>query len=638
MQYIVDYNVCAFFFLIIISMHYFTRKQFPRKQNMFFSIFIIIGGADLILDIVTAYTISFSDTVPAGINIACNMLFYALQMILMPMLYLFVLCLTHNFLAKNKRKIALSLLPVLVCAVILAVTPFTGAFFYIDTFGKPTHGSFFPVFYMASLFYFIATICILVSQRKKLHRSEFITILSFMLFSVAAVLLQLLFPHYLLTGMALVLSISMMYLTLQNPDAMLDPVTNTFNRAGFRLCIEDSIADARSFRIIAVQLREMRSINSLFGLSNTDKAKLEVGRFLQKNAGSENVFRISESTFAVTVFSGRNCAALSHTIARRFERPFAVEALEIRFNASVFFSEELDFCKDDTDVITLLEYCISKAKPDSGNCQLVITHENFDCLHREVIIETDIKAAIANGIVEVFYQPLFCISTGKFIAAEALARYRHKAFGSISPSEFIPIAERNGSVVRLGELVLSQTCELLKANSELLSDFKSIEINLSPIECLKSNLAENIIRTVASYGVSPDKLNFEITETAATVSREIISRNMEALVSEGFRFSLDDFGTGYANIDSVIALPFSMIKLDRSMLLQSVENEKSAIVFRNTLNMAHELGLSTVVEGVETKQQLCSLEGSSVDYIQGYYCAGPMPANEFLEFIRANKR
>lgn len=250
----------------------------------------------------------------------------------------------------------------------------------------------------------------------------------------------------------------------------------------------------------------------------------------------------------------------------------------------------------------------------------------LDRMQRRRAVETALRSALQTGNgLDIYLQPLWNVRSACYDSAEVLLRFRDPKLGNIAPEEFVPIAEYSGLVTAMDELVIRKTCAFIQEN-DLPSclGLHRLEINLSAIEFMHRRLPRIIDEVLLEYRVDPKLLCFEITETAATNSFEILRDCMHEICQKGCCFALDDFGTGYANISQVIQLPFSIVKLDRSMLYgpQTVLEDMS--------NMFARMERITVVEGVETAKQAAFVKSIGADYIQGYYFATPMCLPEFV--------
>jgi len=166
---------------------------------------------------------------------------------------------------------------------------------------------------------------------------------------------------------------------------------------------------------------------------------------------------------------------------------------------------------------------------------------------------------------------------------------------------------------------------------------KYIEINLSVIQCAYSKLAENFIRIMQDYGVEPDCINLEITESASLSAKNILLENMRSLMDYGVKFSLDDFGTGQSNLNYIVDMPVNIVKFDREMSQAFFRDEKAKYVMNAAMQMIHGMKLKIVSEGIETKEQYLAMQELSIDYIQGYYFSKPLPEAAFLAFLQSRQ-
>ena len=252
-------------------------------------------------------------------------------------------------------------------------------------------------------------------------------------------------------------------------------------------------------------------------------------------------------------------------------------------------------------------------------------------------LDSILNRAITAKRLEMYYQPIYSVKEKRFVSAEALLRLNDSEFGMIPPGLFIPAAESRGLIVPIGNFVLEDVHRFISENDLDELGLSYIEINLSVAQCLQRDLPERMKRLSDKYGVSPDKINLEITETTYDNIGEVMEQNLTALTEEGYSFSLDDYGTGYSNMQRVSRLPLKIIKIDKS-LVDDMHREDGLSIMRNTINMMKDIRKEIVAEGVETREGLEMLSEMGVDYIQGYYYSRPLPADEFKTFIKEHRR
>ena len=275
-------------------------------------------------------------------------------------------------------------------------------------------------------------------------------------------------------------------------------------------------------------------------------------------------------------------------------------------------------------------YYTSDLKDDIIYAADIIAQNGFEI---KGSIDSIINEALKKGRFELHYQPIYSTKQKRFHSAEVLIRLCDEKYGYISPDLFIPAAEKSGAIYQIGMFVFEEACRFIKSKTfkELGLDY--IEINLSVAQCMQDNLANDLLDILHKYDVSAEKINLEITETAVESSYDVIMRNLNTLAQEGITFSLDDYGTGFSNIQRIITMPLSIVKLDKSFI-DEISNPNYRAIVTNTIRMLKELDLKILSEGVEQEGQLGFLNEQKCDYIQGYYFSKPLPEEEFVTFMR----
>jgi EAL domain-containing protein (putative c-di-GMP-specific phosphodiesterase class I) len=254
-------------------------------------------------------------------------------------------------------------------------------------------------------------------------------------------------------------------------------------------------------------------------------------------------------------------------------------------------------------------------------------------LKRRIDVDVAIRKALLTESFEMYYQPIYHVESQSIESGEALVRLYDSELGQISPGEFIPIAEQGGLILQLSELIFKKVFAFISQNDLQKKGIAYIEINLSMVQCMQESFADMLSAMMKDYGVESNRINLEVTETAAVSMPRRLRENMSDLYERGIRFSLDDFGTGYSNIDSLMDLPLDMIKLDKSMIDMATDFEQGKLVLASAVSMAKQINMKIVAEGVETAEQKEFLEQMKVDYLQGYYFSKPLPEEGFVKFV-----
>lgn len=322
--------------------------------------------------------------------------------------------------------------------------------------------------------------------------------------------------------------------------------------------------------------------------------------------------------------------------------PEKIETMKSAVNELINLSNERYSVKTkDTEYIFLHEYTSPNTfKEDVETAYLYQSIENS---REETIkqseaelrqLKEEIKGAIADDRVMIYLQPIFSNQQRRFISAEVLTRIKREDGSLLMPNIFIPAAEKTGVIRELEEKIIRKACEFIRDYDIKSIGMDYIEVNLSIKSGEKKDFAEKYKNIISEYDIDPSLINFEITETATLSEKRLLLENMNRLIEHGFKFSLDDFGSGESNLNYIIDMPITIIKFDKNLTDAYECNTKAEIVMKSTVQMAHDLGIKTISEGVETEEMFGKMKDIGIDFIQGYYFSRPLPIDEFVSFIR----
>lgn len=248
-------------------------------------------------------------------------------------------------------------------------------------------------------------------------------------------------------------------------------------------------------------------------------------------------------------------------------------------------------------------------------------------------MEHFLQKAVKEDLFEVYYQPVYSIKNQDFITLEALSRLKHPVLGMIPPDVFIGIAEKQGMISAVGCLQLHKVCRFIKEHEYIMKKIRNVKFNLSPSELMKPGYSHVLIGIIQGYGLDPGYFQFEITENVATEYSESFCTAIDDFAEVGIHMCLDDFGSGYANLNAVLRIPFSAVKMDRSLLSGVSSDPQTATFYRSIVMILQHMGYKVIAEGAETEKEVKLLEKWGVDMIQGYYFSRPLCEEKLLEKI-----
>ena len=389
---------------------------------------------------------------------------------------------------------------------------------------------------------------------------------------------------------------------------------------------------------MAFTLDDFQYINRLLGVKAANRVLDRIAMFLQDEFGSERVYHLMGCRYAVMLDS--RCTYTVNGVVRRikdnFAAPYAAESIEVLMTPYICILNYPEFDIRTEDINDALEYSFREMARNRDITVITATSDSLAQKRRESRINNIMKHAIRYNGFEVYYQPIYDTAAGKFSSAEALIRLYDDELGFISPDEFIPMAERNGMIIEIGEMVFRNVCSFLKNTDAYALGLSYVEVNLSTVQCMQENLAHHLRDIMTENSISPDRINFEITETAHTVNEGVLRRNMDLLIGEGSSFSMDDYGTGFSTANYLISLPMKIVKIDKSILWPAMKDNEALVVLRHTVGMLKALHKKIVVEGVEDKNMENLLIDMGCDYLQGYLYSKPVPSDKYLDFLRTH--
>ncbi|WP_461204865.1 EAL domain-containing protein [Clostridium sp. DL1XJH146] len=381
--------------------------------------------------------------------------------------------------------------------------------------------------------------------------------------------------------------------------------------------------------IIYMDIDSFKNINDSLGHTIGDEILLEVGNRLNKIIKKPSIVgRIGgdEFLFLINDFkSSEELVKILDDILHCFDDTFEIEQEKIAVSTSLGVAI---YPEDGEDFVTLMknaDISLYSAKAEGKKRYKICSEELKEQVNEELKLISNLENALENKEIEAYYQPKVNQSTGKIIGFEALARWNNSEFGAVSPVKFIPIAEKTGIIVEIGEYILRTACERMKIWVDRGYNDWVMSANISVIQIRKDNFVERIKLIIDQTGLEYKNLELEVTESLLIKNNDSIINKLVELQNMGIKISMDDFGTEYSSLSYLKYLPVNKIKIAREFVSQININKKDEAIIKLTLNLIKEFGFEVIAEGVETLEQAEFLRKLGCDEIQGYYYYKPMP-------------
>ncbi|HAS78258.1 MAG TPA: EAL domain-containing protein [Ruminococcus sp.] len=634
------FNYCAVIIIFILFISIFFRRLIHGKSNRYFTAITMIILLSSVFD---TMAIGF-DNAGSGNVFWKNfshmgyLLFHNLTAAAYVLYFVSLTDTWHKF--KNTVMRVMFYLPISIVTAAIVTNPFTHLIFSLDENDIYTRGILFPILYVSSFFYLAIGLIHLIKFHNLFQTSKFISLIMMYPIIILAILIQMLYPQYPVEMFANAIALLFVSMMIQRPEDEIDSLTGVKNMNAYAVDRKCSFANEKKLDIILINIANYQSLYEIIGFDGVNHILKKIASNLMKInkqlKAKADLYYLDTGRFRMVI--DRRYESITQKTADIINRSMKYQFSYNNMNLNLITYICVAHCPEDIDDFSMLmSFGNDFHKKHDYTGDIFYASDIFEKKHYSIIRNLDsiIDNAIANDKLSVYYQPIYSINEKRFNSAEALIRLNDDVYGFISPELFIPAAEKSGAIHKIGNFVLESVCSFIASDDFRKLGLDYIEVNLSVVQCMNNNLANDILSIIKKHGISSEQLNLEITETAAANFQNIISENLKTLSDAGISFSLDDFGTGYSNIRRVASLPLKIVKLDKTFV-NNENNPKMMIVLKNTIKMLKALNMKIVVEGIETKKCMETFAALECEYIQGYYYSKPLPKKHFIEFIDGN--
>lgn len=424
-----------------------------------------------------------------------------------------------------------------------------------------------------------------------------------------------------------------------------DTLTDLPNRALLQDRLEQAMARARrndsSVGVMFIDLDRFKLVNDSLGHTTGDRLLQKVSRLLTDSVRSvDTVVRFGGDEFVLVIPDigadadpVSSLAAIAGDILQRARQDFQIGDHQVRAEASIGIAVYPRDGLTPDELVKHADTAMYHAKDQGRSCYRFFAPELNHAATERLNLERELRQALENGEFRIYYQPKVNCADNTLSGAEALVRWQHPIRGIVTPSEFIPTAEETGLIKPLGDWVLRNVCEQIRAWQDAGLPPVRIAVNLSTRQFSDDDVGAGVTRALARYGLDAGVLELEVTETSVMKNTASSIDKLHRLNRMGIHLSVDDFGTGYSSLNYLKSLPLHTLKVDRSFIVGMLQDKRAEAIVSTIIVLAHSLGLSVVAEGVETEAQRIRLREWGCNEYQGYLYSPPVPASEFERFL-----
>lgn len=538
---------------------------------------------------------------------------------------------------RGKVKSFILALPTLLCMTMLGVNFFTPCVFSIGGQGEYRREFFMTFLYAAGIFYMILGFMVVTRYHRRLTRGRFVSTIAIFPLVVVAAVFQMFNPDIPIEMFANAIGLLFVALLIQSPEQVISSATGLNKITRYMDDVRNSLDNGLDITVVMITMENDKTLRGILGVEEYHKLLREISEdFLEwsRPYGYDVEWYYLGTGMFRCVMNQRikdQAEDFAERINEKLKKGYKYNDMFINLLPIICITR----CPQDIeDVDSVMRFGGELAEHEYTGRVLyardIYNKERYDLMRDMDMI---LDKAFAENRFEVYYQPIYSIDSGKYNSAEALLRLNDDMYGYISPEIFIPAAEENGMIHKIGKFVLEEVCCFITGEKFKNLGLEYVEVNLSVIQCMSSELSEDVRAVMERYGVSNEQINLEITETAAAYAQTTIMDNINSLTDYGIAFSLDDFGTGYSNMKRIASMPFAIVKLDKTFADIDTDDKMMKVV-KNTISMVKDMNMKIVVEGVETEESLREFSNLGVNYIQGYYFSRPLPQDKFISEVK----
>lgn len=612
--------------LVVFLIYYFCHARLPIRKNRTFLGLLLVDIGVILTDIVSSRADEMHEQFSIPALYVLNMAFFVLFLARIFCFYHF----TEDVLRLGPRERrwlrAVPRLIFLLSEIIALSSFFTGAVFRIDSLGYH-RGPLYDVLYVCFFSHIALSAALALIYRDRVSLYELINLLAYDLILLAGNVARILMPQHLIMNTFCLLSIIIIYLGFENPDLYVSDRGTAFNMRAFREVLEENGA-RRPYRILGFVLQDYNDQRGVYGGAQMDQGITLISQYLSHAFPANQVFYLRSGCFALLGPQNMDYAQARAAIVKRFSQPWEADGADLYLTPSFVLADHSPHLDSADRIINALLIALDHVSKPTDAVLGWNEEEAIGRIDQQIAARRALEKAMEEDTVEVFLQPLVDSGTGRVIAAEALARIRDGQGGLISPAMFIPIAEKSGHISLLGEQVFEKVCRFIREQDMDRMGLQWINVNLSPIQCMRNDLAPRFDDILRRWQVDARRIHLEITEQSM-IDFSLQQKQLDALLQAGFCFALDDYGSGYSNLSRVRQAHFSNIKLDIEVVRDYCRERDKLLP--SVVQSFKQMGYTVTAEGIESADMAEALRAIGCDYLQGFYFSQPVPMEEFAE-------
>ncbi len=621
------FAIPSFFIIIIIMIFYFSLPRLSVRKNYFFLLLLIVEAAVISLDILSSFADNNYQIFPKFLSHILNAGYFVAFYMRASSFFLFAASCCRVANAKNIHKFIILNIPLIISCILAITSPWTGLIYSITEEGYVS-GPLYNILYVEFGYFLLLSFLTLFTFGKKIkRRRHYFSVFFANTTLLTGIILRKMMPHLLLMDTFCLISILIVYLAMENPEFYLEVRGSVFNATAFRDYIDENNGRLHH-GILGVIIKNYHEMRDIYGGRQIDDGVILISNYLTQEFKDVSTFYYRKGRFILLGSPDIDYEKISQTIRKRFDKPWVADDLELYLDVGITFFDPGPRVQSADALLNFLIISFDKVEKDPGRNVMVLSDDDLKDNENSNAIKRLLETAVDNNAVEVFLQPLIDAKNGVVRGAEALCRIRDEEGKLLPPASFIHIAEANGRINQLGEQVFEKTCQFIKDYDMEALGLEWINVNLSPVQFMKTDLAERYDAISKKYGIDPKMIHLEITEESM-IDENFLYRQISNMQRKGFEFVLDDYGTGYSNLTRLKKCSFINVKLDMSVVWDYYKDPDE--ILPSMIQAFKHMNFGITSEGIEDERMARMMSNIGCDFLQGYYYSRPLPMNEFCE-------
>lgn len=631
MSYEAGFSIASVILTVLLVFYFLRLNRMYNTQSRIFLALLIDNGITSLCSIGHAILGYFRPSFRIPVSDVFSYIYFVTHILMLVLLFLYLLSTIKKWREIRMAVRLVILVPILVSILIVLSNPFTHVIYSYSS-GEYAREPGIAVTYITFAYYFSLMVFILLLYRKSFSVKRRFIIATILGMGLLSVLIQMYRSEMKVETITITLCGLILFLFVQNPMVQIDPDLHVYSRQAFMERLKYNMLSGKRFDIIELVLADFREQTQALSAEQKKAVLKQIADFLSFEMHNGNLYHMEQTVFVIELVrpEAKEVSALLRTIRMRFEEPWKLEDEKIFLAGRML---RLILPTEAQEEQLVLGVMNRFEKSSSENRVLTAADFDLEAIERNQKITGALARAMEKKNFEMRYTPVYSMGLERIVAAEVSVRFFDEELGYVYDDEIYNYAERSGHALQLGEMIFEKSCEFIEKQDLKGKGLSFLGLRLHPAMCLQYDLMERMTQIAKEHHVDQRMLCLLISEYTVSKASKAFKENLTRMAGEGLRFCLEDYGSGFTSITSIYELPFSVLKVNKSVMQATMSNEKARITMDSTLVMARDLSMMTMVEGIDEEHQFEMISDMACDLAKGKYFFDQIDEDEFVRVL-----